>query len=1553
MKKKFLKIFIVFAIIFQMVASPLGVFASELEADVNYQTVVSYEDEEYGIVDDLGVVDVDDIEEGIGTEDVEEYAVVDEMIEDSETTDVTDISATYIEIEEQSVVLVSTWAEFIAAVADNSVSVINISADITATTTAAIGTVARDLTINGNGHTVDFNNNGNGIVLGTATLQNPLTLTLQNVRFVKTATIGTPVITTATGANWTVVIGGNVTTATPVDTNGAGLVAVPQGTVRVQGTGNQLNLVGPATHIHTRDLEVMSGAVININSSGASHAAVRINNNGRVDLRAGASMTISNQGTNIGNAQNPPTVAANQNGGINGSQGLYGRIRVLNMEANSYLNIDATSVAFRSFALDSGTGTLAESADINHGRNIRMVDGAVFTARGGRQAVVLSSGGASTPANLHMGGAATTNNTISRIYLSGVGTTLNASGHLSQGNMGNSLGTEYRNATIRVLGHNSQVDVLNGATINAHSDNASAIQVQGRNSRFNVVNNATINATRAGGPTANNTASNAAVLRFRLDRGQELHIEQNSTINITAYGGLGEALRYYGGANLTYVNSGSSLIINHFGTGEAVNYAGAETARPDGFILSDAGSRVQIRAHNNRAIRHGGGVNGTGSAGRMNIYGGVGTSFILEGRMNGTAAGIIDVSRLAIEVDSPELFDFINHGTGRIFTTNGSDSTIDITSATFAVWHRGMDTAGMPYMAWSGLEFRGRGADFSNNLNTANASFNQVWNRNNPAGVAGTNAQRSGARKFSRMSFSNIPVIIDELRVPTDADMYIHGHISVRPGTGLTRSAWEGEASVSVEVRNLAGAVVFTGTGVTGRHNVYGSGMREGIFRIPFIYNGEHTFIPEGYTVHILPPTNPDVTITATPVTSVRVTPPEPAAIETGHPFWDTLPAAGRPDFNFIMNDATTISGTAAEVGAYVLVVIGNETLETTVMANGTWSVVVPAGLLEPGQRGFVFLNDGTGVLMPNSGFGTLPSTNNAMGNQNPTTSYDFHDATFEAAAGFEIIGGLTNIHINREVNPNRILAFSNDINVTHAHWEILDELGTVVAYGDDHDLLESIPSSVIFGLSDGEYTVRFTHEIWELAATEVSGSFIRQRPTIEIVINDDIIDPTVSVVNPNSIVGVPAPEDARVSWEIVRIVDEEANVFVISGNGTSVPSNILSSLDVGEYRILFTAADPATAEEASDKRTFTITDSTINIIVDDEDGDVSVDVETEVPDVEIILPDDEEAPIVIVIPNPDGSIDVERDINVDLPGLDWTYRIDDEDEGYIIVTIYPPDPPSSNINIEIDEDGGVNIETDVENVEPDVEENEDGTITIVIPNPDGEIDIEQDIVVIAPPGWNYDVDEDDEGNIIITITPTVYFQVDFAVVGAGSGTLVAEVDDLNINTGDEVPSGSDVVFTATPALGYEVLEWRVNGEVVTQEPLFAAFSTNALGLTLLDLNTDVFVTVEFVVIEEVCPEGESMNDEGECEPDPICPEGESMNDEGECELDGADGDDDEEGDENGDNDNNNDDEYESNRLPQTNAAMLDTIFGGSLLIALGAVVMMAKKKFENTQNSV
>ncbi len=91
------------------------------------------------------------------------------------------------------------------------------------------------------------------------------------------------------------------------------------------------------------------------------------------------------------------------------------------------------------------------------------------------------------------------------------------------------------------------------------------------------------------------------------------------------------------------------------------------------------------------------------------------------------------------------------------------------------------------------------------------------------------------------------------------------------------------------------------------------------------------------------------------------------------------------------------------------------------------------------------------------------------------------------------------------------------------------------------------------------------------------------------------------------------------------------------------------------------------------------------------------------------------------------------------------------------------------------------------------------------------------------------------------TTTTTNEYAVTFAVEG-DNGAIVATVDETEIDSGDLVEAGKDVVFTATPEDGFQVKEWTINGDVVADN------TTNTLNVTVTE---EITVKVEFEAEEE------------------------------------------------------------------------------------------------------
>ena len=287
---------------------------------------------------------------------------------------------------------------------------------------------------------------------------------------------------------------------------------------------------------------------------------------------------------------------------------------------------------------------------------------------------------------------------------------------------------------------------------------------------------------------------------------------------------------------------------------------------------------------------------------------------------------------------------------------------------------------------------------------------------------------------------------------------------------------------------------------------------------------------------------------------------------------------------------------------------------------------------------------------------------------------------------------------------------------------------------------------------------------------------------------------------------------------EVLIDVDSDGNV-VVSGNDDY-------ELDEDGDDIVITFPEGTNPDDI--EVNLPGTDWDYEIIVDEETGEVVVT---------ITRPDEESVDEGITIEvNPDGSVDVDGaddyefdedgddivitfpegtnpdDIEVNLPGTDWDYEIIvDEETGDVVVTITRPDEePIDNeddpfVGIEVDEDGNVDVNVNMPDVDEDdieIEVDEDGRIVITIP--DTELD-EEDIDFDIPEDWDRDVSVDEDGNTVITLTPPPGYVVDEEE--DGNLILVPDSDEEPINGGIVINVSPDREVTIDGADDYDIDE--------------------------------------------------------------------------------------------------------------------------------------------------
>jgi len=194
-----------------------------------------------------------------------------------------------------------------------------------------------------------------------------------------------------------------------------------------------------------------------------------------------------------------------------------------------------------------------------------------------------------------------------------------------------------------------------------------------------------------------------------------------------------------------------------------------------------------------------------------------------------------------------------------------------------------------------------------------------------------------------------------------------------------------------------------------------------------------------------------------------------------------------------------------------------------------------------------------------------------------------------------------------------------------------------------------------------------------------------------------------------------------------------------------------------------------------------------------------------------------------------EGYQDYEGDFEVDGEPLTVPFTLEEIEKYEVTFT----DPENGTLTAEVD---------DEEITSGD--EVEEGKDVVFKATPDEGYRVKEwvvnDVVVDDKDSQTFtyeDLDQDIEVEVVLTEVVEKY-EVTFA--DPDNGELTAQVNDDDIDSGDEVEEGRDVVFTVTPDEGYRVKEWKVNGDLVEDET----------DLTYTYENLDKDINVEVVLIE-------------------------------------------------------------------------------------------------------
>ncbi|HCO72995.1 MAG TPA: hypothetical protein DIT57_13300 [Enterococcus sp.] len=567
-----------------------------------------------------------------------------------------------------------------------------------------------------------------------------------------------------------------------------------------------------------------------------------------------------------------------------------------------------------------------------------------------------------------------------KIFIDGKATKVNLLSKFTAG--GNTDSTLYTGANSLV---NTEFIVDNGAELNVFANNSIAILLQGQGTNFTIQGNSSVVAKN------NQTSELMATVRF-MHAGNANFIIDNASINIEKEGGAAPGLRLLGSDNHVQVRNGGTFFLNNKGSGNPsdgnVNSNGNQGVQltegnETSFSVTDPGSQAIIIAGSGPAID----LSGTGKVRNSN-----GGYFEAVGRTATASGGIFRAGVLDVEFDNPLFMDFTNRrpGGGNIFSVaNGSN--LKATNSDLAVWKNGSNLDGDPDLNFPTLDFSFSGTN-----------FNTLGVTNQPDVLNTGNFGTTGLTAYSRLSSNNARwAIADELRVPTNADKKIYGHVSIPVGLKEKRSAWEGEAAVTIEVERVDGRKIDYTAKTVGHSNekpgisIYGEEPRTGLFEVNLeerLQKGDKVKIKEvRLTSGELTQGYENIILTDT-IEVFPIIPPPPATFSS----------------SIIAQDSTTIQGMTDNLDAEVTATHNGEPLNTesvTIDADGRFTIDLSEVSLEMDDKIQVFIRDAEGSALE-AGVINPPETNNTRGNINPSTELTFHDVTFKSATTL-IVGEL------------------------------------------------------------------------------------------------------------------------------------------------------------------------------------------------------------------------------------------------------------------------------------------------------------------------------------------------------------------------------------------------------------------------------------------------------------------------------------------------------------------------------------------------------------------
>lgn len=527
------------------------------------------------------------------------------------------------------------------------------------------------------------------------------------------------------------------------------------------------------------------------------------------------------------------------------------------------------------------------------------------------------------------------------------------------------------------------LNVSGNSTLDVYSKNSPALIIQSKGGAFNVDQGSLIKLQSDG--EQNNLG---ATLRFRYDGDMTFNVTNKSKIEVIKTRKSNESrgapgIRLYGGNNKINVSGGSDFIVRNEGNGTPKDPGGDgdnqgiqyTVGGNNEFNLTDENSSVLIDADNGAAI--------DAANNSMKITAAAGTYFTARGQTSGAKRGIFNAGDLTFNMQQVKYFDFRNDRSGGGYVLeNNASSSFTSNKSDLSLWEAGKNLDGDPTYQWYQLDFSMTGTNFDKLQSTSNSEMQSKF---------------GGMTKYSRMSANNQSAIIDEIRVPTNADKFVYAHATIPEAKDESRDAFTGEVLIKIGVFDATGKQVATvqGESIGDPLPVYGEAARKGLFKID-APNKE--FLKADYTLKVLEAWRGKNGSTWTHHSY-------PEEITTDNPkVYDVTPS----DPVTVTGNRLTISpgtkeltgkGTAGdELHVYL-----NDTdtgIRTKVDAEGSFKVALPDNLQKDDQIQLLLKDHAGQAKVSNP-----PETNDHVGNIQPLTEMDYHNATFKEGTRLQVAG--------------------------------------------------------------------------------------------------------------------------------------------------------------------------------------------------------------------------------------------------------------------------------------------------------------------------------------------------------------------------------------------------------------------------------------------------------------------------------------------------------------------------------------------------------------------